>query len=267
MAFDAAYLDVNKDGIRDIITANLGTDSNYTKTVSVIIGKGGGSFYTPVDYIVGLGPTALITEDLDNDDDIDIGVTSLAVNTMSILLNNGDGTFKDAVSYNVGKRPYFLKAVKIDDDKFLDIVVSNSDSNSLTFLQNDGKGGFIQIYEKTTGAYPYYMAIDNLDGDGRPDIVVTNVNTASVSVVSDYYYPSDVKIDLNGNPNPPEYSLPPGELSTTVRTPDLSSEVQKYLDSHQHLADGDGNIQVPITVLMGKSGMVVLSDLELTYER
>ena len=267
MPFDAAFLDVNKDGIRDIVTANLGTDSNYTNTVSVLMGIGSVSFKTPVDYTVGLGPTALMTADIDQDGDIDIGTTNLADGTVSILKNNGDGTFGPASTYTVGKRPYFLKALEIDGDGYPDLVVSNADSNSLTLLLNDGSGGFSMLYEKTTGAYPYYMAVDDLDSDGRTDIVVTNVNTGSVSVVSDYYYPSDVRIDLDGNPNPPEYSLPTGELRTSVRTPDLSSDVQKYLDKHQHMADEEGNVQVPITILTGKSGLVKISDIELIYTR
>ena len=88
--------DFNGDGKTDLAVANY--DSN---TVSILLGKGDGTFQTKTDYAVGGGPcpsrlaistaTARPTWPWPTD----------YSNTVSILLGNGDGTFQTKTDYAV----------------------------------------------------------------------------------------------------------------------------------------------------------------------
>src|SRR6516162_5915217 len=79
--------DFNGDGKLDIAVAN--TDSN---TVSILLGKGDGTFQPALNIATGYRPQSLAVGDLNGDGKLDI-VTANA-NDVSVLLGNGDGTFQ-----------------------------------------------------------------------------------------------------------------------------------------------------------------------------
>jgi hypothetical protein len=266
MPFEVAVVDVNDDGYLDLVTANLGSDNDFTNTISVLFNKGNNDYTEPTDYIVGKGPSAVAVKDFDGDGDKDVASANLGDHSVTILTNDGSGVFTYKQTLQVGKKPYFLSAMDFDSDGDFDIIVTNSHSNSLSFLLNNGQGDFSHYYEKTTGSYPYQISIADMDLDGRDDIVITNVNTASVSVVTDYYYPKDVALDLDRQPETEEYKVSLGTLAGSHHTGNLANEIQSYLEKFQHLADEEGNIKVPITILTSEAGLVQLSDLEVEYE-
>ena len=92
--------DFNGDGHIDLAVANQ--DGN---TVSVVLGRGDGTFQPQVSYAVGSAPTGIVTGDFNDDGHIDLAVANLNDNTLSVLLGNGDGTFQPQVSYAVGYNP------------------------------------------------------------------------------------------------------------------------------------------------------------------
>jgi len=266
MPFEVAVVDVDNDGHDDLVTANLGTDNAYTNTISILFNEGNRNYSAPVDYTVGEGPTDIAVIDFDGDGDRDIATTNLADGTISVLTNDGNGDFTYKATIPIGRKPYFLEPIDLDFDGDMDLVATNSHSNSMSFLLNDGTAQFTNYYEKVTGSYPYQIGVEDLDKDGRDEIVVTNVNTASVSVISDYYYPSDISIDIDSGPDSEPIKISEGIMDSSLRTKDIASEIQSYLKNNQALADEEGNILVPLTVLKSEAGMVKLSQLLIEYD-
>ena len=88
--------DFNHDGNLDIVTAN------GNNTVSVLLGRGDGTFLPAVSYAVGWRPDSVAVGDFTHDGNLDIVTVNDSADTVSVLLGRGDGTFLPAVSYRVG---------------------------------------------------------------------------------------------------------------------------------------------------------------------
>ena len=89
-----AAADLNKDGKVDLVVANNNFQS--LSTVSVLLGKGNGTFRPVVNYPVGAGPTGVAIADFNGDGKLDIAVANTASSDVSLLYGKGDGTFKPA---------------------------------------------------------------------------------------------------------------------------------------------------------------------------
>ena len=82
--------DFNNDNRTDIATANFGTNN-----VGILLGNGDGTFATVVSYTTGDGsqPRCIQVGDFNNDNILDLAVTSSANDLVSLLFGYGDGTF------------------------------------------------------------------------------------------------------------------------------------------------------------------------------
>lgn len=78
--------DVNRDGRLDAVASNL-----EHHTLSLLLGRGDGSFEAPVTVAVGPEPTSLVVADFDGNGAADVAVTDLADHTIRILLSRGAG--------------------------------------------------------------------------------------------------------------------------------------------------------------------------------
>jgi hypothetical protein len=96
---ESAVGDVNEDGIPDIVVATRELRTNTlpntvpSNCVSVLLGRGDGTFAPKKDYWVPGISEGLVLKDLDGDGHLDIATTRLDGNKVSILYGNGDGTF------------------------------------------------------------------------------------------------------------------------------------------------------------------------------
>ena len=76
--------DLTGDGIPDLIVANYNSD-----TVSVLLGKGDGTFLPQEVFPVGRKPYSMAVADLTGDGRPDIIVANSASDTVSVLMNLG----------------------------------------------------------------------------------------------------------------------------------------------------------------------------------
>jgi hypothetical protein len=76
--------DINADGHLDI----LGAGNNGT--AQVLLGKGDGTFQTPLDLAVGANAFGIAVGDLDGDGRADLVTASIDDHTVSVLLNNSN---------------------------------------------------------------------------------------------------------------------------------------------------------------------------------
>src|ERR1700730_2764672 len=80
--------DFNGDGKLDLAVAN-----SSSNTVSILLGKGDGTFGAKTDFGVGFRPRSVAVGDFNGDGKLDLAVANEFSGTVSILLGNGDGTF------------------------------------------------------------------------------------------------------------------------------------------------------------------------------
>ena len=92
--------DLNGDGTPDLVTANAGfNDTEDLRDVSVLLGRGNGTFAAEERYGVGIKPVAVALEDLDGDGRLDLATANAgsrfgsASDDVSVLLGRGNGLF------------------------------------------------------------------------------------------------------------------------------------------------------------------------------
>lgn len=108
--------DFNGDGNLDLAVGNT-----VDHTISVLLGKGDGSFQPRVDY-PNCGGGRIRTADFNRDGKLDLAVSGCGVNAsaVNILLGNGDGTFQAPLAYAVGNSTSGTSVADFNgDDKLL----------------------------------------------------------------------------------------------------------------------------------------------------
>ena len=124
--------DFNGDGNTDLVVANISANPG---TVSVLLGKGDGTFQAPVKYTVGNTPRSVAVGDFNGDGKADLAVANLW-DGVSVLLGNGDGTFQAAVNYAAGAGPFSVAVGDFNGDGKPDLAVANQDNGSVTIILN-----------------------------------------------------------------------------------------------------------------------------------
>ena len=94
--------DINKDGKLDLVAAIPCADFMCsTGTINVLLGKGDGTFQTPLSQVVASGVKSPVLADLNGDGTLDLMVLD-GINFAALLPGNGDGTFQSPQYYSAG---------------------------------------------------------------------------------------------------------------------------------------------------------------------
>jgi YVTN family beta-propeller protein len=163
--------DFNQDGKLDLAVANLNDD-----TVSVLLGRGDGTFQSQSVYATGSGPTWIATGDFNGDGKLDLAVANFSDSTVSILLGNGDGTFQPQSVYVAGSGPHSIMTADLNGDGKLDLVVANANDTTVSVLLGNGDGTFQPQSTLSTGRSPVSVVAGDFNGDGILDLAVTNLD-------------------------------------------------------------------------------------------
>jgi hypothetical protein len=162
-----AVRDLNGDGALDIVVRN-----ELVSTVSILLGRGDGTFGASTDYATGNGYSQLVVGDFNGDGKLDVATTNAFDDTVSILLGKGDGTFQTHVDYASGYRPIPLAAGDVNGDGKLDLVIGNTYSTGFTVLLGNGDGTFQSPKTYTTVYDPESVILADFDGDGILDLSI-----------------------------------------------------------------------------------------------
>jgi hypothetical protein len=176
-----AVADFNGDGNLDIAVANRSSND-----ISVLLGKGNGTFATEVKYSAGTGgpdPDSIVAADVNGDGKPDLIVADLGTHSVSVFINTGTGTFNAAVVYSVGNSPTAVAVADLNGDGFPDIAVTNSADNTVTILTNSGSGTFTATGLYATDTTPSDVVIADFNGDGHNDLAITNQGSNDVSIL------------------------------------------------------------------------------------
>lgn len=134
--------DFNRDGNPDLATTDIGTYSNgYISGngfVSILLGRGDGTFQEAVNYSVGLVPYSAVVCDLNGDGLPDVVVANAYSNSITVLVGRGDGTFATSMNFVTGEpsTPFSLALSDFNGDQKDDIATANFVDSSISVLIN-----------------------------------------------------------------------------------------------------------------------------------
>jgi len=185
--------DFNGDGTLDMAVANFGEWVNGAQTytnssVSVLLGKGGGTFQTAVNYDAGGRSRFVAVGDFNGDGKPDLAVVNsigdngaaFPASNVAVLLGKGDGSFHAAVNYDAGANPSSAVVGDFNGDGKSDLAVANM--RGVSVLLGNGDGTFQAAVSYSEGQGPHFIAVGDFNGDGTPDLAVAGWATSYWSV-------------------------------------------------------------------------------------
>ena len=234
--------DFNGDGIVDLAVAHF-QDSK----VSVLLGKGDGTFLPQQTYAVGSQSYGIAVGDFNGDGIADLAVTNENDSTVSVLLGNGNGTFQAQQTYAASSAPIGVTTADFLGNGVPGLAVANTSGNVGILLGGTVTGGQLknvpvpgsgqqQVNATYTPNINYYAG-----SQGSVQVQGTLISTTTTLAVT-----------ANGKPVPPGGGAVSGEtivLNATV-TPGTYGTLQaggtvSFLDVDNTLAT------IPITISAG----------------
>ena len=184
---NAVIADLTGDGIPDLVVSSatpVNTSFGFSVpvggTVSILPGKGDGTFQSPVQY----KPTSqpywwMAAADVNGDGLPDLLFTNTVTRApaqVGVMLSNADGTFQAPVSYGTGQLPRSPVLADLNGDGVPDLVVANAGlSNDISVLLGAGDGSFQPAVNYPAALGVKSIAVGDVNGDGKPDLVVGNL--------------------------------------------------------------------------------------------
>jgi hypothetical protein len=184
-----AAVDLNGDGKLDLAVDNQNC-VNFPcgfGSISILLGRGDGTFQPHLDYGTGSSPSFAIS-DFNGDGRLDLAIahencvafSPCGPGTVSILLGNGNGTFPGEVAYAVGTAPASVAVADFNRDGRLDLAVANSAAGTVSVLLGKGKGSFRNHVDYSVGQNVGAITVGDFNDDAKMDFAVTTAVGVSV---------------------------------------------------------------------------------------
>jgi hypothetical protein len=176
----AVPVDLNGDGLTDIVTTNGLTDN-----ITVLLGLGDGAFRGGRRFATGENPTSLGLGDLNGDAIPDVFTTDYDSDFVSVLDGLGDGTFHRPRHYTTGTGPASVAAGDWNLDGATDLAIVNTSllEGALSVFRGNNDGTLRGGSPIAAGDPAGRILTADLNQDGISDLVTTR-SDFSTNVVS-----------------------------------------------------------------------------------
>ncbi len=171
--------DFNGDGVTDMCVSNANAD-----TISILLGRGDGSFLPQQLLSVGDFPLGIAVLDLEGDGDDDVVTLNQGQGSFNFLINDGLGHFSvsNAVPSGIADARC-LVAADMDLDGMTDLVVGAIDSQLIAIYRANGDGTFRQSQTIASGGRVWMLVSGDLNNDGFMDIATANADSNNASIL------------------------------------------------------------------------------------
>lgn len=170
--------DLNRDGKADVVVADF--DGGYH--LSVLPGKGDGTFGTPIKINFATDPYNVTTGDFNRDGIQDLAVAKVFDDTVSVLLGNGNGSFHGVGDFAVGNDPEAVATGDFNHDGKQDLAVANAFANSMSVLLGKADGTFQPAVTYGAGSLPAALVVGDFNRDGNQDLAIANFDGNNVTL-------------------------------------------------------------------------------------
>jgi hypothetical protein len=160
--------DFNNDGNLDIVMGSSAND------VSVLLGRGDGTFGAELLLVSGDTPGNIVTGDFNNDGLADFATADEDDSSVSVFLGNGNGTFRARIS-STATGPRDIIAADFNGDGKLDYASAPKGiggSIRVAFGLGNGSFGASVNYTSYTGDTEFQAA--DFNGDGIIEIITND---------------------------------------------------------------------------------------------
>lgn len=184
-ATDISTIDVNKDGMVDIVTSDGGS-----LNISILLANGDGAFKDQLLQDVTMKTASLGVADFNGDEFPDMILvksgSSYSENiNIGIYIGQGDGSFVFLQNLSLGNIPKAIAVTDLNVDGIPDAVITDDFSlvDHLHVIQGMGDGTFAIRETYDVGASPFSVATGDLNGDEIPDVVTANLDSDDISIL------------------------------------------------------------------------------------
>jgi hypothetical protein len=255
--YRAGQGDFNGDGILDLAVSNYGGD-----TVSVLIGKGDGTYQPQVTYAVSSSPYNVAVGDVNGDGKLDLVIGHDSGGTLEVLLGNGDGTFQNASTVSTAPTCALdPQLADIDGDGKLDIVVSSWCGSNVYLLKGNGDGTFQTATSiGTFSGSTWMITLADFNGDGKIDVAAA---TETISNSLHIYLGNGdgtFQAGLSSTPMSRPFAVLAGDFNHDGK-PDLVLSSRNNSGISLLLGKGDGTFQAPSSISTGSYYGIDIGDL------
>jgi hypothetical protein len=234
--------DFDNDGNPDAAAANVSDG-----TVSIVLGRGDGTFFPQQVVAVGGQPHGLAVLDADGDGDPDIATANTSGNNVSLILNDGTGHFGPATSFDSGgNAEYSLGAGDMDNDGIYDLVVGTRNDQMIHVLKGNGNGTFTRVSGRGAGGNTWMLALGDLDGDHNLDVATGNGgsnNGATLRGAGDGTLAAAVVVPTTGG-------IVSSDLGDLDGDGDLDWILASFGGSRWHVFANNNGVMVPDQIFM-----------------
>ncbi len=163
--------DFNQDGILDLAVTVARPSS--PGSIMVFLGKGDGTFLSPVSTSAPGSISSLVTGDFNKDGHADLAAinssASAGEDQVVVFLRKGDGTFLSPQTYSGGTQASLLAVGDFNHDGFDDLAIGNQAGINLFLGKADGT-----LSPGANIAFPAVLqslVTADLRGDGKLDLI------------------------------------------------------------------------------------------------
>lgn len=245
--------DVNNDGKNDLAVV-----VQKSNRVSIMLGRGDGTFQLPTLYPVGYNPRSVALGDFNGDGWKDLAVTNNygSSSSVSILINQGNGTFGPQTAYPLNGA-HTVAVADLNADGALDLAITDGiggPNSSVHILRGNGNGTFQAQVTYPTGYYSAEkLALADMNGDGQLDLVMTLSGRVGIMLNSNGTFPTSAHTFLGLA----LYAIAAADMNQDGRMDVLLATGNNTL--LLMIGNGNGTLQAPISHNVNYSPQQVLA--------